>query len=135
MHASFQRRKHQLLQQLMKDSSFIREVKICLVRVVLYSWSGFLPTGNPVGQRSNDHCENRVMVTGTMAKMAARYGHFGMEELRNEVEAIRRTTDFAPRSPVLERTGERSGQLIKSIGGQCRTLSSTDSKRLPVVAD
>lgn len=38
--------------------------------------------------------------TGTMAKMAARYGHFGMQELRDAVEAITRTTDFAPGSPV-----------------------------------
>jgi hypothetical protein len=28
---------------------------------------------------------------GTMAKMAARYGHFAMEELRSAVEAISRT--------------------------------------------
>ncbi len=36
---------------------------------------------------------------GTMAKMAARYGHFGMEELREAVEAIssRKIPEESPR--------------------------------------
>ncbi|HEU5400728.1 MAG TPA: tyrosine-type recombinase/integrase [Terriglobales bacterium] len=42
--------------------------------------------------------------TGTMAKMAARYGHFGMDELRGAVEAISRcpvpTGNFEGTSPV-----------------------------------
>jgi hypothetical protein len=35
-----------------------------------------------------DHCKDRRMVRCTMAKMAARYGHFGIEELRSAVESI-----------------------------------------------
>ena len=31
---------------------------------------------------------------GTMAKMAARYGHFGIEELRSAVESISRTSEL-----------------------------------------
>ena len=38
--------------------------------------------------------------TGTMAKMAGRYGYFGMEELRSAVEAITRSSDFPAGSPI-----------------------------------
>ena len=52
---------------------------------------------------------------GTMAKMAARYGHFGIDELREAVEAISQTTAeieagyprFSPQSDVQER-GQRA---------------------------
>ena len=49
---------------------------------------------------------------GTMAKMAARYGHFGIEELRGAVESISRTVgeidagspQFPPQSASENRT-------------------------------
>jgi len=49
--------------------------------------------------------------TGTMAKMAARYGHFGIEELRSAVESISRTSEIRagyPRNPPQSDGGNRS---------------------------
>jgi integrase len=46
---------------------------------------------------------------GTMAKMAARYGHFGMEELRGAVETISRPTQYFPVSVVPEKNRKQQG--------------------------
>jgi hypothetical protein len=50
---------------------------------------------------------------GTMAKMAARYGHFGIEDLRGAVEAI-------GRNPV-ETVKARTGSLEFSLDSDSAT--------------
>jgi integrase len=50
---------------------------------------------------------------GTMAKMAARYGHFGIEELRSAVESISRTSELNagyPLNPPQSETETGSGR-------------------------
>jgi hypothetical protein len=57
--------------------------------------------------------------------MAARHGHFGMEELRNAVEAITRTPICFGVPGIFtgigDETGNRSPELIEKNGGRGRT--------------
>jgi DNA-binding MurR/RpiR family transcriptional regulator len=50
--------------------------------------------------------------TATMVRMAARYGHFTLNELRGAVESIS-STPFATESPVFSPVSENASEIAR----------------------